>query len=427
VAQAFDALDEGGKRVALQILDQAPCDASAPVYVKALMGKVEAQARHAQSRLSRCGAPGGEALARALSQADKTDKRLMPLLITQLTVTDPVRAVSAFVPLMDEKTVVRRRLLRTALAQAARVPAAAAALRKALSDPATPPVALLDLLRALGDQAPRFQPEAGQALARLAAGTPSFRTRYLLLGPTAALSAESGDAEGRFRRLLVSDPDWHVRAAALGLVKEPTRFQRELLGALGDRNVRVRQASVLALSSPTAGFASAQLSERLHDDDWPLVRAAAADALSRHPASPSIDEPLTRALGDDSSLVRARAIRALGERNVRSAASRIRDRLADAEEWPEVRAEAARSLGVLCDDDSAPELGAFAKKLADPMASPDAQLIATAAVMSLGRLAQPELATQLAPLTDKKSPPQARRAAALALAAKDTCKQPRSR
>jgi len=56
------------------------------------------------------------------------------------------------------------------------------------------------------------------------------------------------------------------------------------------------------------------------------------------------------------------------------------------------------------------------------MASPDAQLIATGAVMSLGRLAQPNLAQQLAPLTGKKAPPQARRAAATALATQLTCR-----
>jgi HEAT repeat protein len=90
-----------------------------------------------------------------------------------------------------------------------------------------------------------------------------------------------------------------------------------------------------------------------------------------------------------------------------------------------VRAEAARALGALCDADSADVLAAFAKKLADPMASPDAQLIATGAVMSLGRLAQPNLAQQLAPLTGKKAPPQARRAAATALASEVTCRASR--
>ena len=155
------------------------------------------------------------------------------------------------------------------------------------------------------------------------------------------------------------------------------------------------------------------------------MRAAAADALSQYPAAAGLDAPLTKALADDSPLVRARSIRALGVRQVKGAASRIRDHLLDAEEWPEVRAEAARSLGALCDTDSADELLAFAKKLTDPMSSPDAQLIATSAVMSLGRLAPANLAQQLAPLSNKKAPPQARRAAATALAAQDTCHAPK--
>jgi HEAT repeat protein len=325
-------------------------------------------------------------------------------------------------PLMDEKTVGRRRLLRTALAQAARTEAAAKAVRAALADPAMPPPALIDLLRALGDLAPRYQPEAGAALARLSANSPAFRARYLLLGPTAVLSQVSADAEATFRRALARDPDPHVRAAALALVRKPKRYQAELLAALGDREVRVREASVHALAVPEAAFASRAVGERLEKDEWPLVRASAADALSRYPVGSALDEPLTKALSDDSPLVRARSIRALGERRAVGVASRVRDRLVDADEWPEVRAEAARALGALCDDESTEVLVAFAKKLSDPMASPDAQLIATAAIMSLGRLAPPKLAEQLLPLTGKKAPAQARRAAATALGTRLTCR-----
>jgi HEAT repeat protein len=422
VAQAFESLDEGGRRVALEVMDQAPCELSAPVFVTALTGKIEAHVHHAQSRLARCGAAGGEALARALEKTNKTDKRLMPLLVTQLTLTDPARAVRAFMPLMDEKTVARRRLLRTALAQAAKSEAAGAAVRATLADPVTPEVALVDLLRALGEQAPRFQPEAGQALARLSQGSPSFRTRYLLLGPSAVLSGASKEADQSFRRSLASDPDPHVRAAALSLVNEPPRYQAELLKALDDKDMRVREASVRALAAPQATFARPALTTRLKQDEWPLIRAAAADALARSGRNQQVDQSLTEALLDDSALVRARSVRALGERRAQNAAGRIRDHLADKDEWPEVRAEAARALGALCDHESSDMLLAFAKVLADPMASPDSQLIATGAVMSLGRLAEPNLAQQLAPLTGKKASPQARRAAAAALSTRDTCK-----
>jgi HEAT repeat protein len=393
------------------------------VYVSALTGSFEPQARHAQSRLRRCGAPGGQALAAALQKTNKTDKRLLPLLITELSITDPARAVQAFVPLMDLKTVVRRRLLRTALGQASKLPQAEAALRQALVDPKTSDVATIDLLRALGERAPKFQPEAGVALSRLQAGKPSFRTRYLLLGPTAALGQVSPAAQAAFRRQLGTDPDAHVRAAAVALVTEPARFQTELLKSLGDVEVRVREAAVRALGSPAATFASRALAQRLSEDQWPLVRAAAADALAKHPAGAALDEPLLAALADDSPLVRARSIRSLAARHARGVGSRVRDHLIDEEEWPEVRAEAARALGTLCDADSVDILAAFAKKLADPMASPDAQLIASGAVLSLGQLAPKNLKELLAPLSSKNAPPGARRAAVSALSARSSCKR----
>ncbi len=421
VAELFVTLDEGGRRVALDVMDRAPCELSAGTYVTALTSKVEAQVQHAQSRLRRCGPAGGEALASALGKTNKSDKLLIPLLVSELSMTDPARSVQALVPLLEEKTVLRRRLLRTALAQVARTEKAAPAVRAVLADAKTPDVALIDLLRALGDLAPRYEPEASAALARLRQGSPAFRTRYLLLGPTAVMSRVSAEANTSFRGSLSADPDPHVRAAALSLVREPKRFQNELLKALADADVRVREASVRALAAPEATFASQALTQRLEKDQWPLVRASAADALARHPAGAELDKPLAAALTDDSALVRARSIRALGERRAAGVASRIRDRLIDQEEASEVRAEAARALGTLCDSESADELLAFAKKLADPMASPDAQLIATGAVMSLGRLAQPNLKDALAPLTGKNAPPQARRAAATALGTRDTC------
>ncbi|HEY6081359.1 MAG TPA: HEAT repeat domain-containing protein, partial [Polyangiaceae bacterium] len=387
VASAFPRLDEGGRRVALEVMDGAPCSISANVYVVALTSSIKAQSLHAQSRLRRCGAAGGEALAQALSKVDKTDKRLMPLLVSELTLTDPARAVPAFLPLLDEKTVQRRRLLRTALAQAARTSAAEPAIRAALADPATPAVASIDLLRALGDAAPRYQPEAGAALTRLQAGSPALRSRYLLLGPSAVLARVSGAADASFRKSAAGDPDPHVRGAALALVRDPRRYQAELLAGLKHPELRVRESAVHALAVPEAAFAGAAVVERLEKDQWPLVRAAAADALARLPAGAALDKPLLGALDDDSALVRGRSIRALGERRAPGVADQVRERLVDADEWPEVRAEAARALGTLCDTDSVDELLAFAEKLADPMASPEAQLIGAGAVTSLGRLA----------------------------------------
>ncbi len=47
-----------------------------------------------------------------------------------------------------------------------------------------------------------------------------------------------------------------MRTAALTLVREPGRYQSELLQALAHQDVRVREASVHALAAPEATFAS---------------------------------------------------------------------------------------------------------------------------------------------------------------------------
>ena len=63
IQSGFDGLDEGGRRVALEVIDAAPCEASVPVYVKALVSPFDMQRGHAQTRLRRCGRVAATALA----------------------------------------------------------------------------------------------------------------------------------------------------------------------------------------------------------------------------------------------------------------------------------------------------------------------------------------------------------------------------
>jgi hypothetical protein len=424
VAEAFGTLDEGGRRVALEVMDQAPCSASAPVYVQALLGASRAQVLHARARLRRCGSDGGAALASALAGA--RPEMLGPLSM-ELSLTDPARAASVLAPLLNRQRAPGRRILRSALAQASRQRAAAPALRQALSDASLDDTARIDLLRALGDRARELEPEASRALFQLLGGQPSFRTRYLLLGPAAVLAEHDAEARSQFERMLASDPDPRVRAAALSLVRAPAKQRAPVLRGLGDPDVRVREAAARALATPSASFADAQLVERLREDRWPLVRAAAADALAQQPRGARADDALTGALDDDSPLVRARSMRGLAERRVPGVSGRIRRRLLDAGEWPEVRAEAARALGTLCDGASKAALAEWAEKLANPMASPNEQMIASAAVVALGRLAPPDLKQILAPLFRDTAPTSARRLAASALAPSETCAGKRAR
>jgi len=65
------------------------------------------------------------------------------------------------------------------------VPEAKPLVLAALSDPKASERLSVEVLRALGDRIRDFQPQAGAALERLQTPNASFRTRFLLLEPTA--------------------------------------------------------------------------------------------------------------------------------------------------------------------------------------------------------------------------------------------------
>jgi HEAT repeat protein len=418
VIQAWDRLDEGGRRVALDVIDHAPCSIRSPLYLRALFGPYAAHRIHARERLRSCGKEAAPAIEAALSTAPK---RAHPLLVNELALVGPERAVVLAVPLLDRADRRGRQLLRVALGRAVRRESAAAAVREVLRDRALPEVARLDLLRALGDQIRGFQPEAGQALSRLTRADAAFRTRFLVLEPAAVLAQDDAGARSFVARSLRSDPSPYVRAQAAAVITSPSHFRTELLGALEDPEVRVREAAVRALAKPNGSFAGAQVARRLAEDRWPLVRSAAAEAMSAMGPSRELDAALDRALEDPSYRVRAPAVAALGERRARGFAKRVRARLEDAEEVTEVRGSAALALGLMCDVESVDTLTAYAKKLADPLLSAEQRAIGAVALGALSRIRPPDLARRLRPLLGKDVAPLARSAAQAALRSPGSC------
>ena len=160
---------------------------------------------------------------------------------------------------------------------------------------------------------------------------------------------------------------------------------------------------------------------RLKRDEWPLIRSAAAEALSLLGQSAQIDAALGDALDDQSPQVRAPVIRALGARRAMHHAPEIRERLDDEEEAPIVRASAAAALGLMCDSGALDVLTRHAVKLKDPMLDADQRGIAPIALASLSRIHPPDLAERLSPLRGKNVPDLARRAAEAALATPGGC------
>ncbi len=414
VAKAFDGLDEGGRRVALDVVDHAPCKTSVPVYVRALLGAHAAQQIHASHRLRRCGSESAEPLSLALRRANA---KTVGLLAEMLAVVAPDTAVTEMLARVAKGNREIRAVLRVALARASTSEKSANKIREALDDGSVPPVVSIDLLRALGPRLPRFGAQAQRAFLRLAKPGANLRTRYLLLVPAAHLARSSPAAKSFLSKAITSDESHFVRAGAALSVQRPGEFRDELLQALGDDNVRVREAAVATLGSPHGTFAWEQIVERLTKDRWPLVRSRAARALADLGPSRSIDRALAGALEDQSGHVRLPVVLALGNRRALAEAPLVRERLSDGDEILAVRANAARALGLMCDQTSIRLLTDWANKLVDGRASEAAHAIGPAAVWALGQLGPTDLKKRLTPLLAKEAPVVARAAAGMALRA----------
>jgi hypothetical protein len=417
VAKEFRKLDEGGRRVALHVMDQAPCEQSTPTYVRALLGRYKAHSKHASDRLRRCGRKSAPHLVATLRVARP---RARPLLSNELGLVAPDLAVAEIAPFLADQAPQRRRLLRIALARAASDESADAAVRKVLIDPALDPRARLDVLRALGESAEHYMPEA-QACFHNLAEQKDFRTRYLLLHPAAALARRDDFARGYLAQAVLSDRDQHIRAAAAQAAQNLGLLKSELSKALSDSAVRVRRAAVVGLGEQREDAAGAALARRLDEDPWPMVRSAAADALGKLGQSTTLDDALGRGLEDDAPSVRSAALLAVGQRRVTRLADDVRDVLESSDELPGVRRAAASTAARLCDAKAVDILTELALKRNDPLQDPTQRSLSLAALSALAELGPTDLRRRVAPLMSQESAPGARQAAARALATKPRC------
>lgn len=419
---SFDRLDEGGRRVALDVLGTAPCELSAPVYVSALVGRAEAQRLHGQDRLRRCGRASAEPLAERFSRLRGAPAKQVA---QELALVAPERAVEAITRRLGQASTPERRELRIVLARATRAPQARAVVRALLVDATLSNVSRLDLLRALGPQSAEILPEAAQALAGLARD-PSFDVRFLVLGPAAVLAPREPAAGALLTQALGAFEQPWLRFRAIELAPRTPAFAPALLTALADPHVRVREAAARALGEARLASAAAPLIVRLQRDDWPLVRRAAAWALGSLPGEAAGEAALTAALHEDGSPgVRSAAAESLGRRGAVAALPELRERFDDDEERFEVRARAATALGLLCDVPSSGRLSRWAERLQDPLATSEERVLGEAALAALASLAPADLAQRVAPLA--KGPHSKAAQRALIAARTSPCSRARAR
>lgn len=402
VVGAFAALDAVGRGRALDVLEDAPCEATAGAYVDLLDDEDERHRRRAEQRLRTCGGAAREDLRRAF-EASSGDAAIR--LAEALANIEPALAVELLGPRLAVAAVEHRSGYRDALSRASRHADAAPGVRRLLALKGLGVAAEIDLLRALGDRVLSFRPEASLAFGRAAAASRSFEHRFLLLGPAARL-ALADPAAAAFVKAALSDPDPYLRAAAARLAPDVPALHVPLVSATRDEGVRVREASALRLGELSVPAAATALAERLREDRWPLVRAAAARSLVTAPPGATADKALAAALRDESPRVRGLSLRALGQRGARSELAAIAERFRDPEEQPEVRGAAARALGELCDMSVVDELTQAASRLLAARPSPADMSLGNAALGALGRLHPPDLDRRLAPLFAAKGRPE---------------------
>jgi len=431
VAQAYPQLDDRGRSLALEVIDNAPCSRSAPLYVKATEIGRPGEVHHAVDRLTRCHREAAPALIGAISGGPEKQKIQSAHL---LSLVAPSQAIETLVPLLPQAKPGLRAEYRAALTKASQSPLAKEVLATKLADASLPLVASIDLLRAATAQR-RGTPESSSAFARLAKPDADFRTRYLLLGPAAEL-AGIGDtrAEAYLVRALTGDADSNVRARAGELCAELPNALEPLSRALADDNARVRDAALVAVirltdpggakvtqrAWPPALFPAAL--KVLASEPFTFVRAHAADALVGAPPGEGVDRPLASAMADPAPSVRARVIESLGRRRAQAYTAPIREVLENEGEVAEVRARAARALGRLCDQGAADRLTELARKAASPQASADAITLATSAAAALGQLNPPDLGKRLSPLGEKNAPRLALELVRSAVGSRERCR-----
>lgn len=434
-AEGFASLEEAGQRRAAAILAAGRCEALAGLLLEQLYparhrraGGAEPAilANLARDRMREC----GPAVARALRDElrDQPPKAAHARAAAELALYAPEQTISLVADHLHQASDEVRRMLRGALATAAKRRRARPRVRAALvsaSFAGRPLVTRIDLLRSFGPVLASAE-GAPAALRNVLADDRSFRTRYLLQIPAGHV-ARGGDGTALefLQRSLLADESPYVRAQAARAAAGLASMAPAVVRALHDRSPRVREAALetLAASSPAvAPGAGSSLSALLETDPWTYVRTAAAQALGARAPTPTSDETLMDRLAEEpSSRVRAAILQAMGTRRSRRTISAIREKAEEAQETIAVRKAALRALGTLCDRASVELLTKLAHRAATAQVPYDRPL-GEVALRALGKIHPPDLEARIAPLLDPPVPTNLRRMARSLLRERGGCR-----
>jgi HEAT repeat protein len=262
--------------------------------------------------------------------------------------------------------------------------------------------------------APEGRAAARSLLAAHHARADTFPDRYRFMGAARRLrSSAETPADATIDRWLAaqagSAEPWMLRATAVATLA--ARGSGAAVGtaraALADEYPRVRKAAVEALAGRNEDAEALAL--RTRRDPWPIVRAAGARALIRVPRARPV---LRAAILDPARRVRAAAIEALTEVRDEGAWERVRARLADDKEWPEVLNAGVKYVIATCPAGAVEPLEAIVDRALEPRPwAPDVE-VAMGALGALSALGT-ERARQILARVATEAPSAALRAAAV--------------
>lgn len=235
---------------------------------------------------------------------------------------------------------------------------------------------------AVGLAAAQDEPTRSAITARaLAIQGESFGEKFL------RLSSLGGSPEGiaELGQILRGDNDSDLRdEAARVLVSLSARVDSVrpvLRGALTDQTPRVR---ITALAGLHGDEPSRVLIERtLHDDRWPIVRAAAAETLI---GMPSATNALLTALDDPSVIVVRATLNTLAQTPGTPVAARLVAFARDTHRYPDLRVDALAAIGQRCDQSAIGALEELVVDRVDPALPDEEQRVGHAALGTIARL-----------------------------------------
>jgi hypothetical protein len=420
VARAYDGLDARGRALAMDVAaSHERCDEAVPLLTRGLCEGDGQAPRKAYEKLGRCKG-AAPALAERLHD-DAAHRACIAPVLAELAPEVALAPIADALGRVTEDDRGTRDALRAAFARALKA-SPPGRLAPLLGDPHLPASGRLEVMRAAGPRVAEAPAESESAIAELLGGTPTMRTRYLLLEPLGELARTGSKAAAtRLADLIAHDVDWPVRARAAELASRLGEAQAALAVAAGDPEPRVREAALGALAQAPTPEGAQAAGRALGADRWPFVRAQAVAVLAAAAPSRTVDDSLGAALDDASPRVRGGALLAIGRRRATSWRGKVRDRLDDRAEDGDVRAEAAWALGAMCDSRSIDRLTELALRLGAPDAPDEARQLGLAALIALAAMKPADLDARLGPLRAKNAPADARRAAEKAMSARGTC------